>query len=362
MDALRVPTRLRRPGRLLRAWVRHPRVAMAVRAAIAAALAWYVGRLVPGELGNYAYYAPMGAVVATSFTLAGSVRESVQAVASIALGAAIALAVDVVVRLDSLGVAAVVAVGVLVAGWRVLGEMGGWVVTGALFTLIFGQHDPSAFVGAYAGLTAVGAAIGMAVTWVLPSLPLAPAQEALRRVRATLAEQLTSLAEGLDQDTPPDAEEWAARRRSLDPLLATMRTAVAETREAARGNRRVNRYQDDLTLTIRQARTLDEVAFLVEDLVRLLTWQERAENERVALGPELRPAASATLRALSTALASVEDASAEQEAYAAADASLEKLVSQIQWHWSKAPEDAYLGASSIATTIRRCLESIRPQA
>ncbi|MEE6273755.1 FUSC family protein [Georgenia wangjunii] len=358
--------RRRRPGWLGRTWARHPRLAMAVRAAVAAAIAWYVGLAMPDPLGDYPYYAPMGAVVATSFTLAGSVRESVQAVASIALGAVIALVIDSVGEPNVLGVALVVALGVLVAGWRVLGSMGSWVVTGALFTLVFGQTDPAGYVGAFAGLTAVGAAIGLGVTWVFPALPLAPAQEAVMRVRAMLVAQLRDLADGLDRDTPPDADEWAAHRRTLEPLIATMRTAVREAEEAGRGNRRARHYAEPLAHSVQQARSLDQAAFLVENLTEILISEERAENERVALGPELRPAAARALAALATALETVRHAQTSgagddgDDDYAAAADALEGLVAEMQRVRGHYPDDAFLPASAVASSIRRCLDALRP--
>ena len=85
------------PGPVVRAWVRHPRWGMVVKA-VAASLAWALVQLVPGAAGDYPYYAPLGAVVATSATLARSVREATQTVGAIGLGAAVALVVDGALR------------------------------------------------------------------------------------------------------------------------------------------------------------------------------------------------------------------------------------------------------------------------
>src|SRR5690606_8575909 len=89
-------------------WVRHPRWSLAVRGAIAAALAWFVGVLAPEPFSDYPYYAPLGAVVATPSTLARSVRESVQAVLAILVGAAIARVVDLALYPSAASVALVV--------------------------------------------------------------------------------------------------------------------------------------------------------------------------------------------------------------------------------------------------------------
>lgn len=165
-------TRLRR--RIRHLWLTQPRIALALRAALAAATAWAVAGLLPGLADQYPYYAPFGAVVATTFTLASSVKESVQAVAAIALGGATAWVVDLWIGVSSpLSVALVVAAGVGLAGLPWLGTMGGWVPTAAIFTLIIG-HGETSFSGAYAGLTLLGACIGIVVNAVFPPLPLGP--------------------------------------------------------------------------------------------------------------------------------------------------------------------------------------------
>ncbi len=161
--------RLRRRARPLpRAWARHPRLGLAGKAAVAAALAWAVARAVPGPAGQYPYYAPLGALLATTTTLAGSARESAQTVAAIVAGAGIALAVDAVAPAELVGIAVVVAAGVLLAGWERLGSARSWVPTAALFVLIIGGRDPVGYVLGYAGLTALGAVVGLAVTAAFP--------------------------------------------------------------------------------------------------------------------------------------------------------------------------------------------------
>jgi len=110
------------PGAARRTWARHPQLALACRAAVAATLAWLVASVIPGPAAEYPYYAPLGAVIATSTTLRGSVLESLQTVAGIVVGAAIALGVSAVMPSTWLTVSVVVLLGALVAGWRRLGS------------------------------------------------------------------------------------------------------------------------------------------------------------------------------------------------------------------------------------------------
>lgn len=105
------------------ALARHPRIPRAVKAAVAAVLAWLAVLPLGGAADEYPYYAPLGAVIAVSATVADSVRDSVQGVAAILLGAALAVCAGAVVPTVP-GLAVVVLLGTLVAGWWRLGEMG----------------------------------------------------------------------------------------------------------------------------------------------------------------------------------------------------------------------------------------------
>lgn len=347
--------------RLRRAWAANPRGAMAVRAAIAAGLAWWVALLLPEPAGAFPYYAPMGAVIATSTTLAGSVRESLQAVGAIALGGVIGWTASVSGEsTNPVAIAVAVAVGVLLAGWRWLGTMGSWVPTAALFTLVIG-HGEAFYVGAYAGLTLLGAAVGVAVTLVAPTLPLAPARDALARLRRALAGQLRDLAEALDQDGAPTAEEWDASHRELRPDLRRMQGAVEEAEEAVRGNRRARRYAAELETIRRQRAAFGRVLTLLSDLVDLLATHERADQDQVALGPDLRPLAGRVLSRLADVLDSVDGTSADAEAVRAAREDLRALVRATDSsRRSDMPGGGTLAASGFIVIVGRALDAVDP--
>ncbi|TFV53974.1 hypothetical protein E4P41_20275 [Geodermatophilus sp. DF01-2] len=358
--AVRPRLRTGRPGRLRRTWARHPRVGLAVKAALAATLAWLAAQALPvAPAAEYPYYAPLGAVFATSTTLSGAVREAVQSIASIALGAALALTVTTLFG-DNLGaIALVVAVGVLLAGWHRLGSSGSWVATSALFVLVLGSHD-SGFVMAYTGLTALGAVIGLAVTTAFPPLPLAPAQTQLRTLRDTLAGQLDDLVEALRLAHPPTEDEWQQRIHRIDPVLAQMRKAVSQAAEARRGNPRARRYREPAEAQYRQARALERLTLLVEQLTQVIAETERAEFEEVALGPSLRPTAARTLAALATALRSVGDAAADPEALSRAQACLDEFVEAVRRARAATADDLFV-AGDVVQTVRRSLTALQPQ-
>jgi len=87
-------------------------VAMGVRAAVAAVLAWTVGAALGGIADDYLYYAPFGAVVAVSTTVLSSVRTSAEIFLAIALGAVVGIGVEWLGLPSAVGVGAVVLIGV----------------------------------------------------------------------------------------------------------------------------------------------------------------------------------------------------------------------------------------------------------
>jgi uncharacterized membrane protein YgaE (UPF0421/DUF939 family) len=342
-----------------RVWARHPRLGMAVKAALAASLAWALVQVVPGPAADYPYYAPLGALIATSTTLTGSVREAAQVVTAISLGAAVALAADALAGPNLVTIALVVAAAVLLGSWSRLGSARSWVPTSGLFVLIIGNTNPTGYVIGFAGLTLLGALVGLAVTAAFPPLPLAPAQAELQVLRDTLADQLDDLADGLGQESPPTAEEWQSRIRTMDPVLARMRAAVDQTREAQRGNRRAHRYAQDARRQVRQARTLERLTLLVEQLTDVLVDTERAEFEQVALGPALRPGAARTLGTLAAALRSVHAETADPGMLRDAEDALERFRDGVRRTRASTQDDLFV-AGSVIDAVRRGLMSLGP--
>ncbi|WP_158068939.1 aromatic acid exporter family protein [Cellulosimicrobium sp. CUA-896] len=178
-----------------------PTWSTAFRTGIAAGLAWWVAWLlalaVPDPFADYRYYAPLGAVVATSSTASRSVGQSIRATLAIVVGATAAALLDRLLPVDSLTIAVTVIVASLLAAWRTLGDMSQWTVTSALFVLVIGgTQDQSDYILAFLGLVVLGAAVGVLVNLVAPPLPLGPSEAALDQLRDVLADQLEALAGG----------------------------------------------------------------------------------------------------------------------------------------------------------------------
>lgn len=306
-------------------WARHPQWSLAAKGALAASLAWFIATLLPSPLSDYAYYAPLGAVVATGRTVMRSARSGAQAAGAVVVGAVIARLTDLLGLPSFIAIAIVVAIAILVAGWRGFGPLGDWVVTSALIVLIIGSSDSLGFVGAYAGLVALGAVIGAAVNVALPPLLLIPSAIELDRLRDQLAEQLDTLADGLHGEEPPSPQEWDERRREIQPMVARATAAVEESQESARANVRARRRSGEVTLLLARAETLRITAETVEDISRLVMRWERDDEHEVAFGPRIRPVVAEALDTYARVLQESQDEKSSAEVDRAA-ANLREVV------------------------------------
>jgi hypothetical protein len=354
----------------MRTWASHPRWSLAVRGALAATLAWLAGTLAPAPFSEYPYYAPLGAVLATTSTVVRSVRDSLQAVAAVLVGAVVARGVDLVPLPGPLEIAVVVGIALVCVGWRVLGDMGNWAVMSAIFVLILGDRDGMAYIGSYAGLIVVGAAIGIGINLLLPPLPLVPSELALARLRDGLAEQVEELATWLDDEGPLAPGEWEHRRHQLYPTIERARAAVARTREASRANLRVRNNGNAYWLAsqTRRAGALGTSAEVVDEIVRLLVEWERDGRDDVALGRNLRPTFATTLRAFASALRAGETREAADAAGNAAqeaadavrrlDESLDELSDQVRAA-RRSTERDYFVAGALIVNLARGADALR---
>ncbi|GAA1733757.1 hypothetical protein GCM10009809_31400 [Isoptericola hypogeus] len=330
---------------------------MAGKGALAACLAWLVGVLAPAPFSEYPYYAPLGAVVATTSTVARSVRESLQAIGALLVGAGIGLVAQVLPLPSPFGVAIAVGAALLCAGWRVLGEMGGWAPTSAIFVLILGNGDELVYVGAYAGLVVVGAAIGVCVNLLLPPLPVTPSELALDRLRDGLVEQVEALSAWLEDTGPLEPDEWERRRRALDPTIEQARVALAQMREAARANRRARHDGDRAARQDRRARELGTAAEVVDEVVRLLVTWEGEGRDDVALGPRLRPTFAVALQAFAGALRPAET-DAEERASATRFAEAVDELRDVVASTRDGASDVHLVAGALVVVLRRAVDAL----
>ncbi len=273
-------------------WVQlhRPAVQRGVRAAVAAALAWQVAVLLPPMLSEYAYYAPLGAVIAVHPTIADSASAAWRSVLAILTGFGLAVGLYEVTRAvpNALTIALIVAVAITVEQLRLWREQASWVSFAAVLMITVGLDDPGAYVLRYAGLTLLGAAIGVLVTTVLfPPLQLTRAVDRIALARSLLATHLDEIAATLRDGQVPDPAEWAGRAAGLDGALDRMRAAEAQVERARRANPRAPRWEGRAEGIRAESRAVDRVAVLVDDLTSLVVELQphRRGIDRVEAGP-----------------------------------------------------------------------------
>ena len=333
---------------------------LSVKAALAAGLAWLLVQPLQGFADDYPYYAPLGAVIAVTSTVAGSVRESLQGLAAIAVGAAISLAALQTPLPVAVEIALVVLVGTAASGWHRFGNKAGWVPITALFVLIIGQGDAVDYAFGYLGLVGLGAAVGVGLNVAFPPLALSPMADSVRRLKALLADQLDDLAEGLLSEEVLTPDEWRQRQRAVRPTTEEMQRVVGHATEARRANWRAKRWDETAEWRYQQARALQQVAFLIEDLTALVVDQEHADRQRVALGPRLRPHAAHALQEMAEVLRVVDgDERPDQQLYVA-DEAVNKLVDELRDERVRSDSDLF-AAGTVVAGVRRALASLAPE-
>jgi uncharacterized membrane protein YgaE (UPF0421/DUF939 family) len=262
----------------LRAVLRWPRFHLAVKAALAAGLAWSAAHAIPGAAHEYPYYAPVGALLSLYPTVAGSVKTAFQTLSGLFLGVGLAWLMMLWATPSALSVAVLVCLGVLLAGIPRLGTGKDWVPTAALFVLLVGGPNAEDYSTGYLVQTALGAAVGILVNFlVFPPLHFNAAVNQLERLRKDLAEQLDQMTEALVEPWPPEHRDWSDRSEDLTLLASQARQAVQHAAQSSKANPRRRLHPRDLEEDFRRLRLLEQVLFHVRDMTDVLSaviWEE----------------------------------------------------------------------------------------
>lgn len=342
---------------------RHPRWLLAAKSAFAAGLALLVVTPFGGVVDDYAYYAPLGALVAMSTAVASSVRSAAQAVLAIVLGAALALGASTLPVPAALALAAAIAVGTLLAGWRALGSMGSWVPFAALFVLIVGGEHPLRYAAAYGGLTALGAAIGIGVALALPQMPLTPAVIAQEQLREGLADQLERLADGLSSERVLTQEDWEQLRVALSEKAAEVEELFGGVAESRRGNWQAKRWAETADRRHEQARALQRLSGSVDEVIELVADVRTVVHADDPAAAELRTATAAAFRAVAAMLRGAGDShgdGADEEAPTVAARQAEVAVETLRDHSLRAAAGSgalFFPAAAITVTLERAVDA-----
>ena len=353
---MRIPPSLD-PRRWWRDAVAADRLLLAAKTASAAALAWWLAPSVPFAHSEYSYYAPLGVLVSMYPTVARSASRGVQALIGLALGIGLGLAT--LLAVDSglpriLAVAAVILVGVVLAGVRALGVGRDWVAIAGLFVLLLGGADPDGYSSSYLITMAFGVLVGVVVNLVVvPPLRVKRADDRLLHLRDALGEALHAFAGTLAGHvfTPRAAEAAAAR---LADTLADVAEEVDLADESRRYNPRSRRLHAPRDLHRRRldalAGTADATRALTASLTRLT---DPAAHARFP--DDLRGALVDVLDAVSHLVTAVPDPEETAAQLREADDALTRYTDRLRTHTAlEEPMDAWGAAGSMRRMIAAC--------
>lgn len=335
--------------------ITHDRVLLAIKTALAAAVAWWIALRVPGVAAQYPYYAPLGAVACMYPTVAGSARQGLETLIGLAAGFALAFPIILIGDVSVVSVAIVVGVGVLAAGLPRLGAGRDWIPIASLFVLLLGGENPQEYSFSYLIQMLVGVIVGLAVNMlVFPPLHLDGAIRGLQNFRELLARQLFDMAAALNESWPPEHEEWSERESRMSKLGQEVRSAVQLADSSRRGNPRRRRHGRDLNKDYQRLQAMERIAFHVQDMTEVLAgviWRT----------PEPTPLPLALLEPLSSAIARTAEAldewDPEGRTMTAAEEAVERLMQDITSN--AAANERIQATAALGMDLRRILLTVR---
>ncbi|WP_309106799.1 FUSC family protein [Arthrobacter sp.] len=247
------------------------RLQLAAKAALAAGLAFLIAPWMPGSAAEYPYYAPLGALVVMYENVAGSMRQGLQTLIGLGLGIGLAFMLVSLGQPSPLTVAVVMGLGIMLAGLPRLGAGRDWIPTAALLVLLVGGHNPDDFSFGYLLQMGTGVAIGITVNLlVFPPLHFNAVAVSLTDFRRALAQQISDMAEAVEEKWPPEHEDWSRRSDELARSARSLRAAVEKADASRRANPRRKFHPRDVNLDYRNLRDLERITFHVQDMTEVL--------------------------------------------------------------------------------------------
>ncbi|WP_354186699.1 FUSC family protein [Arthrobacter sp. UYCu712] len=337
-----------------------PRLQLAMKAAFAAGLAFYIAPFMPGSAAEYPYYAPLGALVAMYENVSGSVRQGVQTLVGLALGIGLAFMLFSFGEPSPLTVAVVMGLGVILGGLPRIGSGSDWIPTAALLVLLVGGHDPDKFSFGYLVQMGAGVTVGIIVNLLLfPPLHFKAAALSIAELRLALARQLREMSKALGENWPPEHEDWSRRSETLEASARSVRLAVEKADASRRANPRRRLHPRDIQQDYRNLRDLERVTFHVQDVTQVLSDVIWAEDTPFVVPDEYLAQLAEAMSAVSDVLTSVEEESMERqlELVEAADTAVKELTRRIGAE--EAATDAPSAVESILLSLHRMLRVVK---
>ncbi|HSN35921.1 MAG TPA: aromatic acid exporter family protein [Arthrobacter sp.] len=340
-----------------------PRLQLALKAGLAAGIAFAVAPFMPGSAAEYPYYAPLGALVAMYENVAGSVRQGVQTLAGLAIGVGLAFVLFILGSPTPVTVGIVMGFGVILAGLPKIGAGRDWIPTAALLVLLVGGHNPDQFSFGYLLQMGVGVSVGILVNLlVFPPLHFRAAELSIAELRLALAQQLWDMAKALKESWPPQHEDWSKRSDALETSARSVRLAVEKADASRRANPRRRLHPRDIELDYRNLRDLERVTFHVQDVTQVLADVIWAKDTPFVVPEEYAAPLADAMGAVGDVLHSVEKEDPEQqlERIDDADAAVKALTSRVGS--GATATDAPSAVESILMSLHRMLRVVKASA
>ncbi len=263
---------VRTVGSAIAATVLWPRLQLALKAGLAAGIAFAIAPFMPGSAADYPYYAPLGALVAMYENVAGSMRQGLQTLVGLAIGVGLAFMLFSLGEPTPLTVAVVMGLGVILAGLPRIGSGRDWIPTAALLVLLVGGHNPDTFSFGYLFQMGVGVTVGIVVNLVVfPPLHFRAAALSIAELRLALAQQLWDMGKALRESWPPEHEDWSRRSDALAAHARSVRLAVEKADASRQANPRRRLHPRDMELDYRNLRDLERTTFHIQDVTQVLS-------------------------------------------------------------------------------------------
>ena len=360
------------PPSLLRRWTRTagsavaaavlwPRLQLALKAGLAAGVAFAIAPFMPGSAADYPYYAPLGALVAMYENVAGSMRQGVQTLVGLAIGVGLAF------MLFSLGspspwtVAVVMGLGVILAGLPKIGSGRDWIPTAALLVLLVGGHNPDTFSFGYLFQMGVGVTVGIVVNLlVFPPLHFRAAALSIAELRQALAQQLWDMGKALKESWPPEHVDWSRRSEALAAHARSVRLAVEKADASRQANPRRHLHPRDLDLDYRNLRDLERLTFHVQDVTQVLSDVIWAEDTPFVIPDEYAAPLGDAMSAVGDVLRATEEDNPDRQTELArtADVAINELTARLATEQHS--KDAPSAVESILLSLHRMLRVATP--
>ena len=360
------------PPSLPRRWARNvsravsatllwPRLQLALKAALAAGIAFAIAPYMPGSAAEYPYYAPLGALVAMYENVAGSMRQGLQTLVGLAIGVGLAFMLFSLGQPTPLTVAVVMGLGVVLAGLPKIGSGRDWIPTAALLVLLVGGHNPDTFSFGYLFQMAVGVTVGIVVNLlVFPPLHFRAAALSIAELRQALAQQLWDMGKALKESWPPEHQDWSRRSEALAAHARAVRLAVEKADASRQANPRRRLHPRDMELDYRNLRDLERLTFHVQDVTQVLSDVIWAQDTPFVVPDAYAAPLGDAMASVGDVLHALEDEQPDRQAElaASADATINELTARIasEQHSKEAPS----AVESILVSLHRMLRVSTP--